>query len=209
MYITESIYHEETLPWEAHIPNNADKLILGTFPTRSDLRRYEFFYPNIRNKFWEILASLLSLSLIHFNGNEAVEERKDILDQLHLAITDIGRKILRQNESSLDNNIFPIEFTDIFSLLDENPSIQTIIITSSTKGNSVLTWFKAYCELNKVMLPTGKEKVPWETYISVNQRKIKILVIYSTSGSAVIAKDVLRKMYKEAILENKIEPLDL
>ncbi len=45
----------------------------------------------------------------------AIKERKQILDKLKLAITDIGAKVLRQNNSSLDSNLFPITSGKIFT----------------------------------------------------------------------------------------------
>jgi G:T/U-mismatch repair DNA glycosylase len=206
MYITKASFHEEKLPFETYIPAVADKLIMGTFPTKESLRKYDFFYPNTSNPFWNILCGLSGGELQFFEGEGAVVERKAILDQLKLGITNIGAKIYRQNESSLDSNIFPVVFTDVFQLLDDYPRIKTLVITSSTKGNSVLSWFRAYCELNQVALESSrKKKVPWETNIALkNGRQVKILVIYSTSGAAVIDEQERKNMYANAILKNKI-----
>ena len=156
-FITKNIYEKEKLPWSEYIPENADKIILGTFPTKKDKRDFEFFYPNKNNKFWKVLANISNCNLTDFNANSsgrelAIRERKHILNKLKLAITDIGAIILRQNNSSLDSNLFPIEFTDIFQIIQSNPSIKRIILTSSTKGNSVLSWFEAYCKLNNIIL---------------------------------------------------------
>jgi G:T/U-mismatch repair DNA glycosylase len=199
MYTTLAKFHEETLPYNTYIPTVADKLILGTFPTRPSLRKYDFFYPNPSNKFWKILAQLAGTELRFIAGDAAVVERKAILDQLKLAISDIGYRIYRQNESSLDSNIFPIEFTNVFKLLDEHPEICTLILTSSTKGNSVLVWFKAYCELNDVELEIAKDnRVPWQTTIWI-KRQVRVLVVYSTSGAAGKSEAELVDMYMEAI----------
>ncbi|WP_462265872.1 uracil-DNA glycosylase family protein [Mucilaginibacter sp.] len=110
MYKTEALFHLEPLPFDTYIPENADKLILGTFPTKESLRKYKFFYPNTSNNFWRILAGLLGKDLQFLKGDDAVYERQGILDKLCLAISDMGKTIYRQNESSLDANIFPVEF---------------------------------------------------------------------------------------------------
>lgn len=204
MYVTKAKFHSETLPFETYIPENADKLILGTFPTKENLRKYKFFYPNTSNKFWRILSGLFDHQLAFFEGNDAVAERQMILDKLNLAISDMGHIIYRQNESSLDANIFPYEFTNIFQIIDDNPSIETVIITSSTKGSSVLSWFAAYCQLNGISVekPAGA-LVPWETYIHFNRKVIKVIVVYSTSGAAYVKEEQLTEMYRAAILFNK------
>jgi G:T/U-mismatch repair DNA glycosylase len=205
-YRTLNPYREEILPWSEYIPNNADKLILGTFPTKENNRDFEFFYPNRNNKFWKVLARIANKKLTDFENNAdgkllAVGERKRILDKLNLAITDIGAKILRQKNSSLDSNLFPIEFTNIFSIVDKHPKIKTIILTSSSKGNSVLSWFAVYCSINNVNLKIEKndKDFPKTTEITIDNKKVKIVIVNSTSGAACKTEDFLVNQYGEVI----------
>ncbi|MGF7078911.1 hypothetical protein [Mucilaginibacter sp. UYCu711] len=179
---TLSSYQEEQHPWPPYVPKGATKLLLGTFPTVAENHRFEFFYPSPKNRFWPVMSALAECPLTHFAGQEAVRERREILQELRLAVTDIGLRVLRQNESALDHNLFPLEFFDVFALIEANPSIDTIILTSSGKGNSVLTWFSAYCELNTITFKHLDENIPWETNIRVNKRDLKIVVAYSTSS---------------------------
>lgn len=203
MYNTRASFHEEPLPFDTYIPEDADKIILGTFPTKKSLRKFDFFYPNTSNKFWRVLGGLIGHELSVMAGDAAVEERKGILDKLKLAISDMGHIIYRQNESSLDANIFPVEFTNIFQLIDDHPKIRTVIITSSTKGSSVFSWFAAYCQLNGIELKKHKDAVvPWDITIHNKGNAIKIIVIYSTSGAAYIDEIALKEMYRMAIMEN-------
>lgn len=205
-YKTLNPYKEEPLPWEEYIPDNADKLILGTFPTKKDNRDFEFFYPNKNNKFWKVLARIADRKLTDFENNDAdkllaIKERKQILDKLKLAITDIGAKVLRQNNSSLDSNLFPIEFTDVFSIIKDRPKIKTIILTSSSNGNSVLSWFALYCSINNINLQVDKKKktFPITTEIKVDDKTIKIVIVYSTSGAAGKTEDFLVEQYSNVI----------
>jgi G:T/U-mismatch repair DNA glycosylase len=103
-----------------------------------------FFYPNKDNPFWNVLSEIAQIELIPANEFDAIENRKNILDKLRLGITDIGYKILRHANSSLDQSIFPIEFMDIFKILDENPKIEKLILTSSSGQNSVEGWLRNY-----------------------------------------------------------------
>jgi G:T/U-mismatch repair DNA glycosylase len=200
-------FKEESLPWSEYIPKNADKLILGTFPTKEDKRDFEFFYPNKNNKFWRVLARISNFTLTDFEKTEegkllAVKERKQILDRLNLAITDIGARVLRQKNSSLDSNLFPIEFADIFSIINERPAIKTIILTSSTNGNSVLSWFTVYCSINDITLKVDKKNksFPITTEITVNNKKINVVIVYSTSGATFnITEDFLVNQYNTVI----------
>lgn len=200
----------EALPWPEYIPQNADKLILGTFPTKKENRDFEFFYPNNNNKFWRVLARIANFNLTPIEKTAegrilAVEERKQILDKLKLAITDIGAVVLRQNNSSLDSNLFPVEFTDIFSIIEANPQIRTIILTSSSSGNSVLSWFRIYCHINEMELNIDKKNngFPIKTTINVNGATLKIVIVYSTSGAAGMTEDFLVNQYMSVITEEK------
>ncbi len=207
-YKTLNLYHEEILPWKEYIPENANKLILGTFPTKKQNRDFEFFYPNKNNKFWKVLARIANKKLSNFEINEegkllAIKERKEILDILNLAITDMGARVLRQNNSSLDNNLFPLEFTDVFSIIQNHPKIKTIILTSSSnKGNSALSWFASYCLINKVnfQLNQKNKNFPLTTEIILEGNIIKVVVVYSTSGLAGKSEDFLVDLYKKVII---------
>jgi len=140
VYKTVSEYREKMHPWEPFIPTNADKLILGTFPT-AEINRgaYEFFYPNPNNDFWRVLFQVAEKKLDDYKQAEPIEIRKQVLEDLKLGIGDIGKKISRQKDSSKDDNLFPIEYTNIFLILETYSTIRKIIITSSSGGNSVLS----------------------------------------------------------------------
>lgn len=198
-FVTKSKYESETLPWKEYIPSNAKMLILGTFPTKKSNRTFEFFYPNKANRFWPTLARVANIPLTEFNGESAVIQRKTILDALQAGISDTGHKILRQKESSLDDNLFPIEFTDVFKILKEHPTIHTILLTSSSKGNSALNWLMAYCELNNMSLKMPDGKLPREVTVDILNRKIKIIAVNSPSRAASISDEALYEMYSEVI----------
>src|SRR5882672_1294497 len=102
-------YKEEKHPWPPFIPKHATKLLLGTFPTREENRKtYNFFYPNVSNRFWQTLSHVaMKKPLQYFKGDLAIEERKNILIKLEMGIADMGHQVLRQNNTSLDQHLFP------------------------------------------------------------------------------------------------------
>lgn len=203
MYKTFNEFKEETHPWHPFVPTNADKLILGTFPTAVVNRgAYEFFYPNQNNDFWRILFQVADKKLDNYKQTEPIGIRKQILADLKLGIGDIGKKILRQNNSSKDNNLFPIEFTNIFLILETHQELKKIILTSSGGGNSVLSWFNHYCILNGYNFTKPKGKLPISTMLIFNTREIKIEIISSTSRLSPIKGDKLLTMYRNAILND-------
>lgn len=200
-YKTVNEYKEETHPWPPFIPVNADKLILGTFPTSEGNRgAYEFFYPNPNNDFWRVLFRVAGKKLDDHRNAEPVEIRKQVLTELNLGIGDIGKRILRQKESSKDESLFPIEYTDIFSILNNHPTIRKIIITSSSGGNSVLSWFHHYAVLNNQNFIIPKGKLPMKTNILFRGKNIKIEIVSSPSRLSPIKGDKLFEMYRNAII---------
>jgi AbiV family abortive infection protein len=191
-------YQSETLPWSEYIPPTATKLLLGTFPTEEKNRAFEFFYPNKGNRFWGML-SMITGKAITF-GDNAVADRKLILDALQLGITDSANKILRQMESSLDGHLFPTEFTDVFDILKKHPAINKIILTSSSGENSALAWFTAYCSLNNVRLTLlPKKGLPKFGSIPFEGRTIDVVAINSPSRRATIKDEHLMAMYRQVL----------
>ena len=80
---------------ENFIPTNADKLIIGTFPTAKQRRSFEFFYPNKNNPFWKVLASIAEMTLAPADSSKAIQNRKEVLTKLNLGITDIKFIVMR------------------------------------------------------------------------------------------------------------------
>jgi G:T/U-mismatch repair DNA glycosylase len=198
-YKTLNTYAEEVHPWESYIPQSASKLILGTFPTAERHRTtYDFFYPNPNNDFWNVIVEVANKNWDDFISSDPVQLRKGLLAGLGLGISDIGYRVLRQKGSSIDKNLFAIEYRNVFLLLENNPSISKVILTS----NLVVTWFHHYCELNNFNFIVLDEKLPWCTSFAFENRKIKIEVIASTSRASRIRGDKLVQMYKNAILND-------
>lgn len=198
-YKTNSDFIEETLEWDSYIPLNATKLIIGTFPTISHRRSFQFFYPNKDNPFWNILSEIAQIELVPANQPDAIENRKNILNKLQLGITDMGYKILRHANSSLDQSIFPIEFMDIFNIIDENPKIQKLILTSSSGQNSVEGWLRNYCLLNSVKFPKLKGKNPKRGNLKYGKKEIEVVSVHSTSKAAAKKIHDLVHMYNQEI----------
>jgi len=195
---------EEFHPWKWFVPKKATTLMIGTFPPAKRNWSYDFFYPNKQNLFWNIMAAVAGIELKHFSGEEAVNERKNILGFLNVAITDMGNKIIRNNNSSLDENIFPLEFMDIFKILDENPQLNKLVFTSSSGPSSAAKWFIQYLKSKNIehKFPSGPK--PLKSGIHYKERKVDLLILYSPSRRASnrISFELLFAMYKSAILSD-------
>lgn len=198
-YKTKCDIVEEKLEWDNFIPPKATKLIIGTFPTVFHRRSFEFFYPNKGNPFWEVLAAIADIELLQSNHPDAVQNRKSILTELNLGITDMGYKVLRHSNSSLDQSILPIEFMNIFQILDDYPTILKLILTSSSGQNSVEGWLRSYCKLNSVKFKKLKGKNPKTGFLKYGDREVHVVSVHSTSRTAGRKTLDLIEMYRQQL----------
>lgn len=198
-YKTKCDIVEEKLEWDNFIPPKATQLIIGTFPTAIQRRSFQFFYPNKDNPFWEVLAAIADIQLLDNDHSNAIPNRKSILTKLNLGITDMGYKVIRHSNSSLDQSILPIEFMNIFQILDDYPTINKLILTSSSGQNSVEGWLRSYCKLNSVKFKKLQGKNPKTGFLKYGERQVKVVTVHSTSKTAAKKKSDLIEMYKQQL----------
>lgn len=187
-------------PFKWYVPNDAKTLIIGTFPPIEKRWSYAFFYPNIHNNLWKILSSIADLKL-SLNKETMIEERQQILHKLKLGVTDMGGVIRRLAPDSKDESLEIIEYMEILHILDEYPSIERIILTSSSGKSSALGWFKSYLEKIKIAHVVPKGTKPLKFQIQFNKRSVDVHVLYSPSRRAAnrISFEKLTEMYKNVI----------
>lgn len=193
---------EETHPWKWFVPYDSKILIIGTFPTAKRNWSYDFFYPNIANVFWEILAKIANTQLKCFSGEEAENERKKILQKLGVAVTDMGYKVIRNDGSSLDEKLVVVEYMDIFHIIKENPGINKLIFTSSSGNVSASKWFVEFLKSRNILHKFPKGKKPLKSEIVINDKKVCLVIAYSPSRRAAnrISFNKLVEMYKNEIV---------
>lgn len=193
---------KELHPWNWFAPENSKVLIVGTFPPTRRNWSFDFFYPNKANFFWKVLAHIAGTELHYQTGELAVEERKNLLRKLQVAVTDMGQHILRNANSSLDENLSIVEYMNIFQILDENPGIRKIIFTSSSGKENAVRWFNQFLAGHEIShrFPTGKR--PIKSSFEYKGKTIQLVVLYSTSPRAAnrISFDNLVELYKNEII---------
>ncbi len=200
--VTKNKFLEESHPWSCYIPLVVTKLAIGTFPTDARNRKHNFFYCSSTNRFWEVLSAVAGHPFELLSGENAIEERKRILDKLKLGLTDMGKIIYRQQGSSKDHSLFPIEFMDIVQLLHEHPAIVTLIVSGNSQGNSSLSWFSIFCSLNNIKLNVKELEKKQSTEISIAERKVKVLLAYSPSRLSRVTTEKLIDSYSKMLFES-------
>ena len=195
--------HEEIHPWKWYVPAGAKSIIIGTFPPTLRNWSYNYFYPNKNNFFWRIMAQIAGKPLQYFSGEEAVEERRNILDQLKIGVSDMAKIIRRTDGNSSDENLEIVEYMDIFKILEENPSLRKIIFTSSTGKSSAIGWFKSYLAVHGIVFQIPKGKRPLHTTVQIAGKDIEIVLLYSTSAraGATISLEALTELFRKTIAD--------
>ena len=192
---------QEIHPWNWYVPSGARTVVIGTFPPTRRNWSFDFFYPNKNNYFWKIIARIADRPLRYVSGEEAVNERKELLNQLKSGVSDMGQIIRRKSDSSLDENLEIVAYMDIFKLLQDNPSVRKLIFTSSSGKSSAMGWFKEYLSLHHIPFKIPHGKRPLRTSIIINDKSYAIVLLYSTSprAGAAISFDDLTDLFAKEI----------
>jgi G:T/U-mismatch repair DNA glycosylase len=177
-------------------------LILGTFPPHIRKRHYEFYYPNSQNRFWKVLAEIAKTKLSQNRGSQAVEERKRLMEQLKVGVQNMGKTIVRDGKSSADKDIEITEFQDILGIINENDSLQAILLTGYSAKTSTYREFVRYLN-EKQVRHNAPEKVKADyEFIAEFTKPIKCIVGNSTSMAAGrIRFERLLEQFKSAGIE--------
>lgn len=193
-------------PFATHVKPGATRLIIGTFPTHQDNYKntFEFYYAGEKNRFWEVINEVFKPDFKYFKGKEAIKEREDFFKRNGIGITDMHEKCWRRNKSSLDKDLYPIILTDVFKILREVDTINTLILTSRTGPMSALGLFRTYFIQQDRNLEDSVEdnfRIK-RTEFEFEGRVIKVLVPHSTSSTNdKVTMSQLIAMYKKCLCD--------
>lgn len=131
----------ERHPWPPFIPNGARYLFLGTFPPKPIRWSMDFFYPNRTNDFWRVMGIIFMGSRDALWDNEQqrfdLEAIKRMLEHVGIALWDTGMAVRRLKDNASDKFLEIVEHIDLATLLDNHPTITTVI-TTGEKATSVI-----------------------------------------------------------------------
>ena len=132
-------------PFGPYVPGNASILILGSFPSVKS-REQMFFYGHPQNRFWRVLAALLSSAV-----PETIEEKKRLLDRYGIALWDvIGSCTIR---GSADASITDVMPNDIAPILRDH-SIGRIYVNGKTAARFYNRYQKPVLGCEAIVLPS-------------------------------------------------------
>jgi G:T/U-mismatch repair DNA glycosylase len=168
-------------PFEPYIAKNSKNMIIGTLPPEN----IEFYYSNSWNtRMWDILKSIAENTEEIPKGSYKlpIEDKKEILEKLHLSMADIIKKYERKkdkngNPTTKDKDIIPLEYNDITSII-KNTEIENLIFVYQ----NALQWFLHSLEnstpikLNQLPKLKNTEYGIYDT-ISLNGKTINLILL--------------------------------
>ena len=202
-YVKEGLY----------TPQGATSLLIGTFPSvliREKFGRLratdtDFFYGSIDNNFWQDLGAIYNRSFRFDWSDEAVAQRKALMDDLKLALSDAIFSC-ETHGSAMDTALQSLELNEyLIKTLDATPTITTIYFTSSSgKVNAEslsLRLLKERGRSSKMKILQTGPRMRSFVYTDANgmQRPIKTITLYSPSPLAEqwggLTKEKRRQQY--------------
>ncbi|MDR2594717.1 MAG: hypothetical protein LBC87_08110 [Fibromonadaceae bacterium] len=195
-----NLKHETHENWYRDVPK-MNCLILGSFPPNKIRWDYPFYYPNSTNRFWSILAKIAKKTLIYNKGEKAVEERYGIMRLLNVGIQNIGLEIERKDNSADDSKIRIEKFQDILSIIKKHKELEKILLPGYSAPSSTTRAFLKYLDSKNIPYEIKDIKANTEFFINVFDRKIKCVILNSTSRAAAgITEDELLKQFKKNLV---------
>ena len=173
-------------PYNAFIPENATKLIIGTIPpprfcrdlgqlSSSDVR---FYYGSKDNGFWPLIEEVFDIKLEYCNNDMSILQRKKLLQRLNIGITDVIESCIHCNNSAKDDDLIEITYRDLKPILQHQTSIDTLIYTSEFVKKIVNKNYKTRHRIDKVNKKNQTVKIYNKVY--------KVIILYSPSPLALI-----------------------
>ena len=124
---------KEVHPFEPFVPEDAEHLILGTFPpvNWSSYGVEAWYYPSTRNQFWKILEEVYHLTF------SKKKEKGEFFSKMKIAISDVLLEVYREKNNSSDENLVDVIYNSkaLKEILVNNPIIK-IYFTSQFAAKS-------------------------------------------------------------------------
>ena len=142
----------ERHPLQPFLPQNAQILMLGSFPPPKERWCMDFFYPNPQNDMWRIIGLAFFGDKEHFveqgaktaalkeHGAKSGFRYEDIVafcQAKGIAIFDTAQAVIRLQGNAADEHLEIVEQTDIAELLQQMPLCHNICCTGGKAAQTL------------------------------------------------------------------------
>ena len=133
----------ETHPLKPFLPENAQLLMLGSFPPPKNRWKMDFYYPNYQNDMWRMLGFIFFNDKEHFlnlsQKNFKQTEIENFLQDKGIAIFDTAYRIERLQNNASDKFLQVVEATHIEHLLEQIPLCHSIVTTGDKATDTLVS----------------------------------------------------------------------
>lgn len=137
----------EIHPLPPFFPEHATLLMMGSFPPKRERWKMDFYYPNFQNDMWRIFGLVFFEDKDYFLAPDkksfAEQKIKDFLIEKGIALTDSGRKVVRQKDNASDQFLQIVETVDLKEVLSDLPHCKAIVTTGQKATETLLTLVNA------------------------------------------------------------------
>ncbi|MDT0541030.1 uracil-DNA glycosylase family protein [Croceitalea sp. P059] len=191
-------------PYPPYLFKGVKKLIVGTLPpprfSKGQLkeRDVDFCYGSRDGQLWPILNKIFQLNLTFETTKEAIQERKQFLRTQRIGICDIVASAERQKIDASDLGMTNVQLRNIFTYLEEFPSVETLLFTGGNSKNGPEYFFRKLLKNHEVNYELVSNDVP-RIHQFINpktKKKIKTVSLTAPSGAANRAVGSLQ-LYKD------------
>lgn len=179
-------------PYPPFIPENATKLIVGTLPpprfTTGELKEgdVDFCYGSRDGQLWTILDKIFDLNLKYETTAQAIAQREHFLKKRGIGICDMVASAKREKIDASDIGMMDVELRDLVAILQQNPSIDTLLFTGGNSKNGPEYFFRRKLREYNLSLKLVSNKVPriHSFKLPESGRIIKTVSLIAPSGAA-------------------------
>lgn len=135
----------ESHPLQPFLPDQAQLLMLGSFPPQKKRWSMDFYYPNLNNDMWRIFGILFFEDKDYFlNATRKAFCRERIIDFLNekgIALFDTATSIRRLQDNASDKFLEVVQPTNIAALLRQLPECKAIVTTGQKATDTLRQQF--------------------------------------------------------------------
>ena len=184
-------YHKH--PYAPFIPDNATKLIVGTLPpprfTTGELleKDVNFCYGSCYNSLWTFMDAIFKLDLRYDNSNEAIQQRKQFLEDRGIGICDVVEACKRTKIDASDVGMLDVELRDVVGYLKKYTGITTLLFIGGSSKNGPEYFFRKHLKDYDMSLKKVANNTPKIHEFQLADRVVKTVSLTSSSGAANIS----------------------
>ena len=191
----------EKHPLQAFFPENAQWLLLGSFPPKQHRWSMDFFYPNFQNDMWRIFGLVFFNDKNHFVEIKEKRFRKeqiiDFLNKKRIGMYDMAEEVIRHKDNASDKDLEIVSPLDILQVILTLKNLENIV-TTGQKATDVLLE-----QLAQNNIEVESPKVGGCSTFYFQDRTMRIYRMPSSSRAYPLSLEKKAAIYAEMFMSSK------